>query len=488
MTLSSRSTGLVLAALAPVAWGAVAGATMPRGPLTPLAALISIGLSLVVGGATGYLARSRWALIAAPILFTVVFEILRIRADGPSVDAPRSSLFGVLAFAAGRGMHGLLGLLPMFIGAAYGAGLARLAARASGEQPCKEAARIRRWLGRAVIGVLAASVAVVAIGVVLPATTAPITGAHSVAELTTITSGSHRLGLMIRGADTTKPVLLFVPGAPGAAERGAVRKHLSGLEEHFVVATLDRRGGGSSYPAIEPTTTFNLESEAGDALAATSYLRDRFGKDRIYLLAHSGGALPAVFAAQRRPEFFHAYIGVGQAVNTGAADRVQYTDTLAWARSHRDTKLAAALEAVGPPPYDNIYGYEPMLLAEGNVYSTGEHGRSAQGGIEESVQAPEYSLLDRMHVLSGFLDAYDIYYPRARDIDLRTHVPRLTIPVYFIDGADEVPARIQLMKDWYAKLEAPRKEHSILPGAGHRSMFEQPDRFTDILLRRVLIS
>ncbi|MEV4396457.1 alpha/beta hydrolase [Nonomuraea sp. NPDC049607] len=459
--------------LAPLVWGAVAGVSTPRGPLTPAAALTSIGLSLVVGGVAGYLARSRWAMIAAPAVFAMVFEIVRTGAEGPSVDAPQGGLFGVLAFLAGRGVHGLLALLPMLVGATCGAGLAR-----SGQG----AGRVRRLLGRTLIGVLAMIVAVLAISVALPASTAPITGERAVAELTAIPSGSHGLGLMIRGRDTAKPVLLFVPGAPGAAERGAVRRHLSALEDHVVVATLDRRGGGSSYPTLEPTATLTPASETGDILAAANYLRTRFGKDRIYLLAHSGGTLPAVLAVQRRPELFHAYVGVGQAVNTGAADRVQYADTLTWARGHRDRDLAAALEAVGPPPYAGMYGYEPMLLAESKVYATG----NGQGGLDESLAAPEYSLLDKVHLVTGFLDAYDRYYPRARDLDLRARVPRLAVPAYFIDGADEVPARSRLLDDWYATLLAPHKERAVLPGAGHRSLFEQPDRFTDLLVGRVL--
>ncbi|MER6508589.1 alpha/beta hydrolase [Nonomuraea sp. NPDC001636] len=477
--------------LAPLAWGAVAGVTTPRGPLTPAAALTSIGLSLVVGGVAGYLARSRWAMIAAPAVFATVFEIVRTGAEGPSVDAPQGGLFGVLALLAGRGVHGLLALLPMFVGAACGAGLARsgqgtgLARAGSGTGLARAGSgtgRVRRRLGRTLVGVLAVIVAAPAIGVALPASTAPIAGGRAVAELTTVPSGSHRLGLMIRGRDTAKPVLLFVPGAPGAAERGAVRRHLSALEDHVVVATLDRRGGGSSYPALEPTATLTPASETGDILAVANYLRTRFGKDRIYLLAHSGGTLPAVLAVQRRPELFHAYVGVGQAVNTGAADRVQYADTLAWARGHHDRDLAAALEAVGPPPYAGMYGYEPMLRAEGKVYATG----NGQGGLDESLAAPEYSLLDKVHLVTGFLDAYDRYYPRARDLDLRTRVPRLAVPAYFIDGAGEVPARSRLLDDWYAALVAPHKEHTVLPGAGHRSLYEQPDRFTGILVGRVL--
>ncbi|MET8159366.1 alpha/beta hydrolase [Sphaerisporangium sp. NPDC005289] len=458
------SLRLLLACLVPVMWGAVAGLAMPRGPLTPAAALLSIGLGLAAGAATGYLARSRWAMLAAPVVFAAVFELLRIGASGPSVDAPRITLLGVLALITGRGVHGLLGLFPLTVGAAYGARPAR----------GRTAGRLRRYSGRAVTGVLATIVAAVAIGVTLPATTAPIAGSGSVAELTTVSG----LGLMIRGTDTANPVLLFVPGAPGAAERGAVRNHLAGLEQHFVMVTLDRRGGGSSYPAIKPTPS--PESEADDILAVAGYLGKRFGKDRIYLLAHSGGTLPAVLAARRRPALFHAYIGVGQAVNTGAADRMQYADTLAWARAHRDGELAAALEAVGPPPYNSLYGYEPMLLAESRVYG------EAQGGLDESVVAPEYSLLDRIHLFSGFLDAFDLYYPRAGHLDLRTRLTRLAIPAYFIDGADEVPARLRLMEEWYGMLEAPRKEHLVIPGTGHRSLFEQPDHFTRILLSRTL--
>ncbi|MEU6997849.1 hypothetical protein [Nonomuraea sp. NPDC046570] len=38
--------------------------------------------------------------------------------------------------------------------------------------------------------------------------------------------------------------------------------------------------------------------------AARAYLRERFRRDRIYLLAHSGGMVPSVLAVQRHPELF----------------------------------------------------------------------------------------------------------------------------------------------------------------------------------------
>ncbi|MBM7783884.1 alpha/beta fold hydrolase [Tenggerimyces flavus] len=435
---------LAIAAAVVIAWGAATGLLMPRGPLTTTQALASIAVSLLVGIAAGHLTRTKWAMPAAPAVFALATELARAGAGGPTVDAPHLSTFGVLAFLAGRGVHGLLALLPMAVGAAYGAGITR------------------KLKGRIAITLPTAAVLLVAVGVAIPASTAKIEG--GIAELTTIQSKDHHLGLMIRGAKPTNPVLLFVPGAPGAAERGAVRKHLQPLERDFVVATLDRRGGGTSYQAIEPTDTLTLENEVANTLAAANALRQKFKQDKVFLLAHSGGTVPAILAAQQHPELFHAYVGVGQAVDLTEADQGQYAE--------------ARLRGVGPPPYDHFYDYEPMLLAEAE-----KHAQPDQGGLMSSLAAKEYSLLDKAHVLAGLVDAYDLYYPRLRDLDLRTTVKALRVDVYFLDGANEVPSRSELMREWYANLQAPHKEHVIAAGTGHRSMFERPQELAKLLAK-----
>jgi hypothetical protein len=90
---------------------------------------------------------------------------------------------------AGRGLHALLSVLPMVLGAVY--------ARRGGTGG-------RRYLRRTV-------------AVTVPARTPGIAGERSIAELTRIDAGGHRLGALIRGVDRTAPVLLFVPGRRAAA-------------------------------------------------------------------------------------------------------------------------------------------------------------------------------------------------------------------------------------------------------------------------------
>ncbi|WP_176734139.1 hypothetical protein [Micromonospora haikouensis] len=43
-----------------------------------------------------------------------------------------------------------------------------------------------------------------------------------------------------------------------------------------------------------------------------------------------------------------------------------------------------------------------------------------------------------------------------------------------MDGEHEVPGRLRLLDQRNVQLQAPRKEHVVIPGAGHRSLFQRP--------------
>ena len=61
--------------------------------------------------------------------------------DGPTVDAPHLSTYGVFAFVVGRGFHALLSLLSMALGAAWGAFALAVAADTS----TQGVASVLRW-------------------------------------------------------------------------------------------------------------------------------------------------------------------------------------------------------------------------------------------------------------------------------------------------------------------------------------------------------
>lgn len=471
------AVGVVVAA----GWGLLVAAWTPRGPQTAGEAIGSVALSLLVGLVAGVVSGSRWSLLAAPLAFVVALELARAGLGGPTVDRPVPSTYGIIALVTGRGVHGFLTLVPMWAGAVWGLGITRRLRLRTGRGGL---VRLLPRRGNAVVLVLLAALVV---GLALPGRPAPVTDAGgdvvpgSIAELTRVEAGGRQLGLMVRGHDAGAPVLLFLAGGPGGSELGAMAGHP--LERDLVVATLDQRGTGTSYDALDPASTYTLDSAVLDVIEVAEQLCERFDQDRIVLAGQSWGSLLGVLAVRARPDLFHAFVGTGQMVGFAATDRIFYEDTLAWAQRTGNAQLVADLEALGPPPYDDVIAYEAALGYEHEVYPY-DHSVNAEGagGFSEHVLAGEYSLLEKVHNLAAFLDTFGVLYPQIQDTDLRERVTRLEVPVLLVEGAHEARGRAEPRDAWFAGLDAPAKELVELDTSGHRGIFEQPEEFRDAVV------
>lgn len=467
-----------------VGWALAVGTWTPRGPQTTSEALLSIAVALAAGGLAGWAWRSRWTIVAAPAAFAVVAELARLDVVGPTVDAIHTSEYGIYVLVSGRVAHGLLALVPMALGAAMGAGLAR---RQAGVRPSR-----RVTAGR--VGTALTTVALLSLvaGLVRPASTAAITGSdgtampNSIAELTSIDVNGHEHGLMIRGHDVDNPVMLFLAGGPGGSELGAMRNHLPDLERHVTVVTWDQRGTGTSYDALDPTDTLTLDSSVDDMLAVTNHLRERFGQDRILLAGQSWGTTLGVLAVQQAPELYSGFVGVGQMVDQRATDELMYADTVSWARETGREDLAAHLTDIGPPPYTDMLHYE-TVLGYPQVYPY-DHSRNSEGAgaWSENFIVGEYTLLDQLHLMAAFVDTYSVLYPQLQDIDFRDTATTFHVPMFFVQGAHEARGRAELFADWYPMIDAPIKDVATLDTSGHRPLFEQPGEFVAYITNTVL--
>ncbi|MBP2216336.1 alpha/beta fold hydrolase [Arthrobacter sp. CAN_C5] len=482
---------LAVAVAVTVGYGAVAGWLTPRGPLTEVEAVATVAISLLVGAASGVLLRSRWAVLLAPVLFLVSFELVRAGAEGPTVDEIQlTSLYGIIAFITGRGFHGLLILIPMMFGAVLGAALERRWDQRKGQDSSVSTSRrVRTVLLRGLTALTGVFVLLLGFLVALPGTTdailaddgTPLPG--SVAEFASVDVEDHQLNLMIRGRSDTNPVLLFLAGGPGGTELGAMRNHGTALEEDFVVATLDQRGTGKSMDQFEPASTLTLENAISDALAVTEYLRQRFGQDRIYLVGQSWGSTLGVLLSDREPQLYQAFVGIGQMVSQRATDIIFYEDALEWARSTGDVGLEATLEANGPPPYTDIRAYEPAIGTEQLVHPY-DHTPNAEGSGQnsEGLFVEEYSNVEKIRNLGATLDVFSVLYPQLQEIDFREQVTSLDIPVYLAHGRYEAPGRADLALEWYGMLSAPSKELRMFETSGHRAIWEQPTEFHRLMV------
>jgi proline iminopeptidase len=101
-----RRIAVGVAVLVAGGYGLLAAWWTPRGPVTTSQAVTAIVIGLVVGAVAGLVLRSRWAMLLGPITFIAVFELARMGTAGPMVDGIHlGSMYGIIAFALGRGLH-----------------------------------------------------------------------------------------------------------------------------------------------------------------------------------------------------------------------------------------------------------------------------------------------------------------------------------------------------------------------------------------------
>src|SRR5260370_16731636 len=71
-----------------------------------------------------------------------------------------------------------------------------------------------------------------------------------------------------------------------------------------------------------------------DIRKVVEWLRQRLPIEKVYLVAHSWGTVPAILAASRYPDLFWAYIGVAQIADLMASERQRYQYAFTKAQAH----------------------------------------------------------------------------------------------------------------------------------------------------------
>ena len=477
---SPRWPGALAAGLISIGAGWFSAVVLPLGPVT---AAQGVGLMLA-GIATGALAglglRSRWAMLLAPSAYLVALEGTRGVGLVPTVGELRlDTSYGVLAFLLGRVVPAALAVLPMVLGADWGAYHVR--------HDCQ---------GRPPARMIAAAIILAAVAgmVAWPARTPAMTDTEgralpgSVAELVPVRLGGHSQWIEVRGASRDLPILLYLSGGPGQSDLPYSRVLLEGLTRDFLVVGWDQRGTGKSYPSLDPAT-LTLDRAVTDVLELTRYLRDRYHQEQVVLMGESWGSLLGALAVQRAPELFSLFVGSGQMVNVLETDMAIYHDLLELAERTGNAELAARLWDFGPPPYADPLQYAFVMahypLLEGSYLPPAPYReRGERSGVGPmGILGEEYGGLEKVNVLRGLLDMFSVMYPQLQQVDLRRDAPRLEVPVIVLEGSNELAARVRPAREWFESLDAPRKQLHRLPDSGHSVAFEQAD-----VLHRVLLA
>ena len=324
--------------------------------------------------------------------------------------------------------------------------------------------------------------------------TPPITDAMgnplpgSIAKLEKVDLNGSQQWVSIRGRDTTKPVLLFLAGGPGGSQLATERYALGGLEQHFVVVNWEQPGAGKSFDSLD-RSTLTPERYIEDAHALVLLLRERFGQDKIYLLGESWGSALGIMLVQRYPDLFHAFVGTGQMVAFLENDLICYDFALEWAHERGDQAKIDKLTQQGPPPYygQGVAWKQATYLLDTFNYMNQNPAIADNGSNTfRDLAAPEYGLYDKVNWFRGVLDTLGIVYPHLWEVDFRTQVTDLAVPVYFLIGRHDINAPVTLTEQYYEVLDAPHKQIVWFEHSGHTPWVSESERFVQVMVDTVL--
>jgi pimeloyl-ACP methyl ester carboxylesterase len=314
--------------------------------------------------------------------------------------------------------------------------------------------------------------------------------AGSIAEKIHVNINGIQQGMFIIGKNVGNPLLLFVHGGTAMPEYFLTQNYPTGMEQYFTVCWWDRRNAGLSYSADVSPETWTLEQSIADTLAVTNHLRSRFHKDKIYLMAHSGGSLIGIQAAARAPELFYAYIGVGQMSYQLQSEILSYEYMVKRYKEIGNTSMVQQLEAAPPTmsvPLPAAYmKVRDSAMHDLGVGTTHDMKSVMTGVFLASWLFRGYTVGEKLCLWRGKFASDKLLWDKMISTDLTQQVQKLDLPVYFFHGKYDYTVSYPLAKVYLDRLQAPIKGFYTFEHSAHSPMFEESDRMKQIFQEDVL--
>ncbi len=308
---------------------------------------------------------------------------------------------------------------------------------------------------------------------------------NSIVSLEKVKIGGIEQAILIRGENINNPVLFMIHGGPGQSEMYLSHVLNRPLEKHFTIVNWDQRGAAKSYSKRIKPESMNLAQFISDAEEVIHYVKKKLNKehDKFYLHGHSFGTLLGMLMIKQYPHYFHAYIGLAQAVGLQDNLMVSYDYVMKKAIETGNQKAIRELKSIGKPPFNNflkgLWKYSVWLEKFGGKM----HSRNGREVFKWIFSAPEYSLVDKINFFRGALFSVKHLHQELLQTDLRRLVPKVEIPVYFFLGKHDYSCPFELAEDYMNHLDAPYKKIVWFENSGHMPHYEEPERYYEQLVQ-----
>ena len=297
--------------------------------------------------------------------------------------------------------------------------------------------------------------------------------------------------LRFRSQDLSNPVVLFLHGGCGAADRPFVIKWNSALAEYCTMVCWDQRGAGLAYNRkTARKEILTKELYLNDLHRVVEYLKKRFKKNKIIIVGHSFGSQLGVWYACIHPENILTYVGIGQVINAADNETISYNFCIEQAEKKNDKRALKVLKEIGPP-VNGFYKDDKLLLQRNYLNKFGGilYGKYGNSVINTLPKIPcmfkEYSFLTMLNYISA--NEYCLSQPLGQEkVDFLKEVKSLNVPVILTMGKYDYNTVSSLAKKWLTQLNAPYKKFYLFEKSGHTPQWEESEKWNTLFVNEIL--
>lgn len=280
--------------------------------------------------------------------------------------------------------------------------------------------------------------------------------------------------------ESSKPIILFIHGGPGSPISPYSDNLYKDLEKDFIIVQWDQRGTGKTFGKYAPeeltpeflkATPLTIELMTNDGIELSEYLLKHLRKQKIILFGTSWGSALGVKIVTKRPDLFYAYVGHSQIVNP-TIDELFYSKIYKIAETKNDKDALEILNTIGKPPYDRAkkvgqlfrilkkYEKENSTPAPKTWFELSPNYDNQKDNRNRS-DGDDYSFVNYTGETKLGVQAM------SSTINLMKDNLEFKIPVYLIQGNEDILTPKEKTKEYFDKLKAPKKKYYLLPKTAH---------------------
>jgi pimeloyl-ACP methyl ester carboxylesterase len=296
--------------------------------------------------------------------------------------------------------------------------------------------------------------------------------------------------LNVRGQDRSNPIILFIHGGPASPLTPTIWQFQRPLEEYFTVVNWDQRGAGKTYREASPDSmrdTIHIPRYVADAVEIAGYVERRYHQQKVILMAHSWGTIIGLRAAEKRPDLFLAYVGIGQIINMRDNERLSFEYGREQARKHNNAPALRELATIAPYPGRKPITRKRIIIARkwaqfyGGLSAFREESKYF---FNAPLLSPEYDRDDVCSIDKGNVLTLGAILPEFLEVDF-SRVRSFPVPVVLFMGRHDYTTPSGRTFAWLSKLEAPYKRGVWFERSAHMIPWEEPGKMLVSLLTYV---